>query len=276
MLFRWRWTFPQTWLSSFLPVSIPARVRSLSAAFLNTSLPDDCRICNSPLTDLGRVPICAKCLQEPEIFVPQYFCCSCGTSFLNERPLDEEGRCRLCREGLVSYDAVYSFGEYEGRLRKLIHLYKFDGMIPLAEPLSRWALRVVPRDQRFDVIVPTPLHWTRRFSRGFNQAEILASKVSRRLKAPMVRALSRSRRTANQSDLTRAKRRLNVAGVFVLRSKASVVDRHVLLVDDIFTTGATASACAHALKRAGAKRVSVLTVARADRRKSTLNPWELT
>jgi ComF family protein len=251
-------------------------VRSFSAAFLNTSLPDDCRICNTPLRDIGLVPVCAKCLEEPDIFVAEYVCLSCGTSFLNGRPLDEEGRCRLCRNGLVNYDAVYAFGEYEGRLRKLIHLFKFKGMMPLAEPLSRWAMRALPRDQKFDVIVPTPLHWIRRWSRGFNQAEILASRVSRGLRVPMVRALSRSRRTANQSELTRAKRRLNVAGVFALRSKISVVDRHVLLVDDIFTTGATASACAHALKRAGAKRVSVLTVARADRRKSTLNTWELT
>jgi ComF family protein len=215
-------------------------------------------------------------LERPDAFVAEHFCSTCGAPFLNSSPLDELGRCGICRTGEVGYDAVFAFGEYEGRLRKIVHLYKFGKVEPLGGVLAEWAIQALPREARFDVIVPAPLHWIRQWHRGFNQAEVVAGKISKRLRLPMVRALSRSRRTSQQAGLTSSQRRSNVAGAFVLRKGVSVRDRHVLLVDDVFTTGATAAACARVLKRAGAKRVSVLTVARADRRKSTSIVWELT
>jgi ComF family protein len=128
----------------------------------------------------------------------------------------------------------------------------------------------LPRDWRYDMVVPMPLHWRRGWERGFNQSELLAKVLSARVGAPIVKAVRRKRRTPSQAGLTNAQRRTNVAGAFVWNKKYSVKDRHVLLVDDVLTTGATASACAAVLKRAGAKRVTVLTLARVDRRKSTV------
>ena len=176
----------------------------------------------------------------------------------------------MCRRGLTGFDAAFSYGEYEGRLRQLIHLFKYGRLKPLARPLGKLLASALPRDWRYDMVIPMPLHWRRSWERGFNQSELLARVVAERLGAPLVNAVCRKRRTPSQAGLTNAQRRTNVAGAFACSKKFSVKDLHVLLVDDVLTTGATASACAAVLKRAGAKRVTVLTLARVDRRKSTV------
>jgi ComF family protein len=196
----------------------------------------------------------------------EYFCVCCRSAFLNRYPLDEQGRCSLCRLGLNRFDAAYSFGAYEGVLRKLIHLFKYNGLRPLAGPLGAKLALALPSGERFDVIVPAPLHWRRWLQRGFNQSHLLALELRRRMNLPVVRALSRRKMTRSQAGLTRAGRRLNVAGAFRVRRADAIRDRQVLLVDDVMTTGATANACAAALKRAAARRVTLLTLARADRR----------
>jgi predicted amidophosphoribosyltransferase len=99
---------------------------------------------------------------------------------LNAAPLDHEGRCALCRNGLTGFDAAFSWGDYSGSLRKLIHLFKYSRCSPLAEPLGAMLGRALPRSQSFDVIVPMPLHWRRRMKRGFNQSKALAKVLSKR------------------------------------------------------------------------------------------------
>ncbi len=171
----------------------------------------------------------------------------------------------MCRAGLRGFDAAYSFGAYEGTLRELIHLFKYAGMRPLARPLTDLMMASFPRHAQFDGIVAMPLHWFRRWRRGFNQSELLAHEIAQRTGLPVVRAVQRTRRTDSQAGLSSARRRLNVAGAFRARRKL-VEGRRLLLIDDVMTTGATAGACASALKRAGARRVELLTLARADRR----------
>lgn len=197
----------------------------------------------------------------------EYFCSECGTPFLNASPLDEQGRCALCRRGLSGYDAAVSFGEYDGTLRKLVHLFKYGRVYPLAAKLGALMSGAAPRDARFDVVVPMPLHWRRRWHRGFNQSELLAQVVAARLGVPVLRAVRRRKPTPPQAGLTSAERRVNVSGAFQVKKRRDVEGRHVLLIDDVLTTGATAGACAAALKRAGAARVTVLTLARVDRRR---------
>jgi ComF family protein len=167
---------------------------------------------------------------------------------------------------LSGFDAAYSFGAYDGALRDLIHLFKYRRIAPLAEPLGRMMGSAFPRDERFDVIVPMPLHWMRRWRRGFNQAELLSRSLSVQTGLPIRRLARRKRFTAAQAGLTNAGRRSNVTGAFTVPRPDSVKGLRLLLIDDVFTTGATAGACARALKRAGAARVAVLTLARADRR----------
>ncbi|MBI3281959.1 MAG: ComF family protein [Acidobacteria bacterium] len=188
--------------------------------------------------------------------------------FVNAAPLDDAGRCGLCRRGLQGFDAVFCYGEYEGPLRGLIHLLKFGGVRPLGSVLGRLLLQALPREQRFDAVVPMPLHWFRLWRRGFNQSLLLARFVSKRLQVPVINGARRRRSTAPQSGLTNAERRANVTGAFAVRRRDRVAGKHILLVDDVLTTGATASACAAALKRAGARRVTVAAVARVDRRRT--------
>jgi len=212
------------------------------------------------------VPVCSGCLRKPSAFVAEYFCRDCRTPFHSHFPLDEDGRCALCRLGLNGFDAAYSFGAFEAELRELIHVFKYGGVETLAQPLGRFLALALPRDERFDAVVPMPLHWMRRWSRGFNQSELLAREIGRRASVPVRKLVRRVKATTPQAGLTNAKRRANVGGAFRVRRGANARGLRVLLVDDVMTTGATASACARVLKQAGAARVVLLTVARVDRR----------
>ncbi len=138
-------------------------------------------------------------------------------------------------------------------------------MRSLGRHLGARLAEAMPRNERIDAIVPMPIHWTRRLSRGFNQSELLARELSRHTGLPVLTALQRTRRTRKQSDLTGAQRRRNVKGSFSA-SRNHVQGRRVLLVDDVLTTGSTVNEAAAELKRKGALRVAVLTVARVDRR----------
>ena len=141
-------------------------------------------------------------------------------------------------------------------------------MKPLARRLAALMERAISIDERFDAVVPVPLHWRRQWDRGFNQADLLARYIAKRRGIPVLQALRRKRATETQAGLAGAGRRRNVAGAFVLRSgpSARLKGGKILLIDDVMTTGATASACASALKRGGARSVSLLTLARVDRR----------
>lgn len=179
--------------------------------------------------------------------------------------------CPACEVEPQGFDSVWSYGAYDGVLRRLIHVYKYERVQTLAEPLARLLSDALPRDEEeFDFIAPMPLHWLKKWDRGFNQSELLAKAVAKRAGIPYRDLLKRGKASPAQAGLTFAARRDNVQGVFRLRNSAAKQDvrgKHVLLVDDVLTTGATASAASRLLKRSGgARRISILTVARADRR----------
>jgi ComF family protein len=167
---------------------------------------------------------------------------------------------------LVGFDAAYSFGSYEGALRKLIHLFKYGKVETLANPLSRFLLTAVPLDVEFDVVIAMPMHWRKQWERGFNQAELLAAPIARRYGMKLGTNLKRQRYTVAQASLTEAQRLKNLDKSFCVRREAEVSGKRLLLVDDVFTTGTTLRTAAEALKAAGAAHVSALTLARVDRR----------
>jgi ComF family protein len=241
-------------------------IHALCHGLFHLVFPDDCRVCGEPLRDVSRIPVCARCLEFTQPIAAEHFCIACRTPFLNPFPLDESGRCALCRLGLAGFDEVYSFGWYQGALRTLIHLFKYVGVRPLARVFGRYLKRALPVDRQFDVVVPMPLHWKRRWHRGFNQAALLAREVARRYGVPVSQVVRRSRATPSQAGLTHAKRRANVRGAFKVKRGARLNGLRVLLIDDVLTTGATAAACARELKRAGATHVTLLALARTDRR----------
>ncbi len=152
----------------------------------------------------------------------------------------------------------------------MIHLYKYGRIQTLRQPLGDLLAAALPRDERFDAVTPVPLHWRRQWHRGFNQSELLAREIARRCGIPVVNALKRVRATLTQAGLSNTGRRRNVTKAFQCRRGARWVRRiegkRILLIDDVMTTGSTAASCALALKRAGAVRVALLTIARVDRR----------
>ncbi len=219
------------------------------------------------MREVTRIPVCRKCLSDPEPFTAEFFCVSCRTPFLNGFPLDAEGKCALCRSGLRGFDAAYCFGAYEGTLRELIHLYKYGRIQTMWRPLADLLASALPLDERFDAVTPVPLHWRKRWQRGFNQSDLLAREIARRRGIPAVNALRRVRYTESQAGLSNTGRRKNVAAAFECRRAGqALAGKRVLLIDDVMTTGSTAAACARVLKQAGVARVVLLTVARVDRR----------
>jgi ComF family protein len=219
----------------------------MTAALFNAAFPDDCRICEQPLRTVSRFPVCPSCISLPQAFTAEFFCSACRTPFVDSYPLDEHDLCTVCREGRVNFDSTCSFGSYDGALQQLIQLFKYGKIETLAEPLSRLLLRAVPRDETFDCVIPMPLHWRKRWQRGFNQAELLARPVAKRYGLAVSTALGRSRYTQAQAGLNDTERRKNLKDSFVVKRPEQIRDKRVLLVDDVFTTGATLRAATKAL-----------------------------
>jgi ComF family protein len=175
-------------------------------------------------------------------------------------------RCAACRRRPPAFDRGAVACDYADVVRAIVHAFKYDGRRSLARPLGR-LLRDAGHGvlDGADAAVPVPLHPWKRMRRGFNQAADLA----RTLDLPVRAVLRRSRATRTQAGLTPRQRRHNVAGAFTLawwpvRPREAAVDNQILvLVDDVMTTGATLDACARVLKRAGAREVRMLTLARA-------------
>lgn len=182
----------------------------------------------------------------------------------------EEGAaiCGMCRRARPEFERAAAFGSYDGKLRELLHLLKYEGMRPVAQILGRLLAKAIAAaglgSERF-IVIPVPLYRGRRGERGFNQAELLARSALRQLGLNWELqngCLLRTRETASQTGLTRKQRRANVRGAFKVGERSKVAGKDILLIDDVLTTGTTAAECARVLKRAGARKVYVATVAR--------------
>jgi ComF family protein len=180
------------------------------------------------------------------------FCTKCGAPFTAI-----EGLCGRCRKGEYAFDFARSALLFTRPLREIIHHLKYSDRPSLANPLGDMLKDCLQRESfTGDLIVPVPLHRSRQRRRGYNQAELIA----RRLGRPVAKGLIRRRKdTPSQTGLSRAERRQNLAAAFEVRAEVKAT---VIVVDDVYTTGATMNEIAKTLKRAGAERVEVLTVAR--------------
>ena len=189
----------------------------------------------------------------------------CRTPFLDSLALDSNELCEVCRKGEPNFDAIYSFGSYEGTLRSLIHLYKYSKVDALSGPLGDMIVRALPLEVRLDVVLPMPMHWRKQWNRGFNQAELLAQHVAARYGLKPANYLRRSRLTKAQASLSEAERQTNLKNSFCVRKPEQLAGKRVLLVDDVMTTGATLREAAGVLKAAGVKSVTALTLGRVDK-----------
>ncbi len=204
-------------------------------------------------------------------------CILCGEKLISGY-LQADPRCGLCRRVPPPYVKAVAYGAYEGSLRDLIHLFKYQQIKSAADLLGqflRQSLAPVTLPAEF-LVIPVPLAKTKRRDRGFNQAEAIAAAFARRQRSACIElntgSLVRTRETASQTGLTRRQRRLNLRGAFAVANPGPIQGRTILLVDDVMTTGATAAECTHVLLRAGAKQVFVATVARAIREAAVSMP----
>lgn len=255
---------------SSLPKQLPfaaLRVarRAVVDPLFSLLMPAQCRICERPVESLTRVPICDACW-DAVLPYEGLECAQCGM-FL-EQPVALHGTpfCRLCRRDAFVFAQARSFGWYDGALRGLIQRFKYNGFRPLAKPLGGYLRETLRRlnETAFDLILAVPLHRNRERQRGFNQAGLLAARLSKLTGVPVGRKdCVRVRDTRPQTGLRGAARRKNVAGAFAVPHPERVGGLRVLLVDDVLTTGATVDACSRALMKAGAAGVWALTLARA-------------
>lgn len=253
-----------------------------AASVFYTFFPADCRICGSPLIEVSRLPVCQTCLLAIRALEGAY-CTVCGEALhlppsaecrdenCEEAPA-RDALCMLCRRARPTFERALAFGSYDRELRDLIHLLKFQQVRPAAAVLGRKLARVMAALEEeipagTILVIPVPLYRGKRAQRGFNQAEMISRSALKELPGRgrfdlCTRALLRRRDTGSQIGLTRHQRRENLRGAFVVSDPTRILNRNILLVDDVFTTGTTASECTRVLLRAGAAKVWVATVAR--------------
>jgi ComF family protein len=245
-----------------------APVVNVVSSVFSVFFPSDCRLCGVPLVNISRLPVCQECLDSLEpIRAPQ--CVQCGERLLPAQLLMGDGRCQGCHEFQPEFERAVSFGEYAGALRGLIHLLKYDRVLPAAPVLGRLLANAICQLQHHSdgaspLLVPVALHAGKRSERGFNQAELIARSAVKHLPQHLEVAavLKRRRATHSQVGLTREERVANMRDAFGVTAPERVKSRTVIVVDDVMTTGTTVSECARVLKQAGAERVWAATVAR--------------
>ncbi len=197
-------------------------------------------------------------------------CVLCGERLAPAQLLTGDAICQACRDYPPEFERAVSFGEYAGGLRDLIHLLKYSGVLPAARPLGGLLAASIEELGRaggdsVPMLVPVPLHASKRRERRFNQSELIARAALRRLPQRFdldCGVLERRRPTRSQVGLDREARIRNMSGAFRVAAPQRVQGRTVIVVDDVMTTGTTVSECARVLKRAGAAKVFAATVAR--------------
>jgi ComF family protein len=226
-------------------------------------LPAQCPCCEKFLEE-GQEGICSDCLSQIDWIEPP-FCSVCGTPFLSKEVKNHP--CSNCLTRKKYFKMARSLGAYHGSLQEAIHQWKYQGKIALTSFFGKWMTERMSRywdPDLFDLLIPVPLHPQRLRQRGFNQVLLLVKELNRRTGIPYGKSLlQKGRATIPQVNLTSAEREKEVRGSFRTTGKEKMKGKSILLVDDVYTTGATVNECSKVLLAAGAERVDVFTLAHA-------------
>ena len=245
-------------MAAFPP--IPALFRRAARFFL----PIECVVCGSPLADDPIPHFCTGCwsMLRP---MPAARCARCDRPFVSPvaTTYSPQHLCYACIERPPSYTRAWTLYPYTPPLQDAIRLLKYQGKVSLVAPLANLMLTTLPRLDTIDLIIPVPLHHERLCQREFNQALLLADRIRRHLNIPLSYTnLVRTTSTPPQTSLSRKNRLTNLRRTFVVRHPVQVMNKRILLIDDVFTTGTTVNECAKTLRRSGSADVFALTLAR--------------
>ena len=243
-------------------IARPPAVRRAAGLILDLLLPPRCLACGGAVSEAGT--LCVACWRAIT-FLGAPCCACCGLPF--EFELAPGALCGACVRARPPFDRARAVMRYDEASRALILAFKHGDRLHLAPSFGGWLKRAgAELAAASDIAVPVPLHWTRLFARRYNQAALLAHALHA-AGGPPVGAdwLVRRRRTPSQGKRNAAQRERNVRAAFAVRPGRAVGGKRILLIDDVFTTGATVGECARVLRRAGAAGVDVLTLARTVR-----------
>lgn len=223
-------------------------ISNFGYALLNLLYPQNCLICNYRLNILTQSPICETCFNKIHINAAA----SC---------VENDG------EGFAFDSALYA-STYDDTIKRCIHLFKYEGKLQMVNLLGKLMVDFANKNinaHEIDLIVPVPLHPKKLRERQFNQSEVLASYLAKRLNKKIAKdKVKRIKYTMPQTELKRDERIKNVDGAFLAKDGHDLKGKTILLIDDVFTTGATLHECAKALKNAGAKKVVAFALARGN------------
>jgi ComF family protein len=259
--------------------SLAVVARSATDDLITTLFPADCRACGNPLLRSSPLPICDTCRSHVHAQT-MTLCHRCGENldmesarFAGQFPA-EGLLCYPCRMAPPMFERAVAHAVYQDQLREMVHLLKYERMRPMAKllggMLAESILTLEAEAARDLIVVAVPLFPSKQRQRGYNQSGLLADAAISELRklrpawrlrqAPL---LERRRDTQSQFELSPRGRRRNLEGAFAVDAGQLPLNSEVLLIDDIYTTGATARECARVLRRAGARKVWVATLARA-------------
>ncbi|OIO78901.1 MAG: hypothetical protein COW11_05885 [Candidatus Omnitrophica bacterium CG12_big_fil_rev_8_21_14_0_65_43_15] len=217
-------------------------LRDLFSGIVNLLYPALCETCQEKIdTESNAGALCKNCLAKLKTLKPQP-----GTQYSNIK--------------------VWAACEYKGIAKNCIHLFKYNNRQRLSGPLAGLMSDLAnknPFGEKFDLIIPIPLHRSKMRERGFNQAELLAKNMAKSINAPVcVNALKKTKATISQAGLSKTKRFTNLRGTFKITDSDVIYGKDILLVDDVCTTGSTINEAAKVLLKSGAKSVKALVLAK--------------
>lgn len=238
-------------------------------AFLDLFYPRSCLHCNRNLNNSYELYLCGNCAKEIP-YISHSGCIRCGAVLGPHMTSKAKEGCASCKGKYLPFNTTTSVAYYDGVMKILIHKFKYARQKFLAGLLNDILLtheRLKEVVQDVDVIVPVPLHWLKKMLRGFNQSELLSLGIRKHFSKPVsVNNLCRIKNTASQTRLSKNQRQANIRNAFFVARPESFRGKRVLLVDDVLTTGVTASECSRKLREAGAESIHLLILAAAKHR----------
>jgi ComF family protein len=238
--------------------------RRLASSSINLVYPPGCVFCESALEDSPEMLLCMDC----QVKLAPAGLTQCPRCAAVVNPIEQQNsQCSRCRDEPFRFDRVFALARYQGSLRDAVLRMKHSSEEPLMMAIGQLlANRFSPEvaTLQLDVVVPIPMHWTRRLVRGTNSPEMIGEVIARQLGLVFApRSLRRRRRTRKLAELTRQERKRTLRDAFAVAKGCDFAAARVLLVDDVLTTGTTCDTAARTLRKAGAATVSVLVAARA-------------